>query len=115
MINWIWLVSVPLFDVDARWMYPKDKGQKYKKLAYNIQVCTDTESKLICGINVVQYPTDHFQIPELLDQAIQNLQMIPSIVSADTIYATISNFFYLKEHGISARIPTREQNSKLNQ
>ena len=56
-----------LFDVDARWMYPKDKAQKYKKLAYNIQVCTDTESKLICGINMVQYPTaDYFQIPELL-------------------------------------------------
>ena len=29
--------SLPLFDVDARWMHPKDKGQKYKKLAYNIQ------------------------------------------------------------------------------
>ena len=24
--------SVPLFDVDACWMYPKDKGQKYKKI-----------------------------------------------------------------------------------
>lgn len=105
--------SLPMFDVDARWMLPKDKGQKYKKLAYNVQVCTDTESKLICGINVVQFPTDHYQIPALLDQTIQNLQMKPSIVSADTIYATISNFFYLKQHGISARIPTREQNKKL--
>ena len=105
--------SLPLFDVDARWMKSKDKGQKYKKLAYNIQVCTDTESKLICGINVVQFPTDHYQIPALLDQTIQNLQMKPSIVSADTIYGTISNFFYLKELGISARIPTREQSKKI--
>lgn len=105
--------SLPLFDVDARWMKPKDKGQKYKKLAYNVQVCTDTESKLICGINVVQFPTDHYQIPALLDQTIQNLQIKPSIVSADTIYATISNFFYLKLQGISARIPTREQNKKF--
>ena len=62
--------SLPMFDVDARWMLPKDKGQKYKKLAYNVQVCTDTESKLICGINVVQFPTDHYQIPALLDQTI---------------------------------------------
>ena len=59
--------SLPLFDVDARWMKPKDKGQKYKKLAYNVQVCTDTESKLICGINVVQFPTDQYQIPALLE------------------------------------------------
>ena len=106
--------SLPLFDVDARWMKPKDKGQKYKKLAYNVQVCTDTESKLICGINVVQFPTDHYQIPALIDQTMKNLQMKPSIVSADTIYGTISNLFYLKQHGISARIPTREQSKKSN-
>lgn len=105
--------SLPLNDPDARWMKTKDKGQKYKKLAYNIQVSVDTESKLICGIKVVQYPTDHYQIPELLDQTIENLQMIPSIFSADTIYATISNLFYLKQHNISARIPTREQSKRL--
>ena len=69
--------SLPLFDVDARWMKSKDKGQKYKKLAYNVQICVDTESKLICGINVVQFPTDHYQIPALIDQTIQNLQMKP--------------------------------------
>lgn len=39
--------------------------------------------------------------------------MKPSIVSADTIYATISNLFYLKQQGISARIPTREQSKNI--
>ena len=39
--------------------------------------------------------------------------MKPSIVSADTIYATISNLFYLKQQGISARIPTREQSKNF--
>ena len=104
--------SIPLFDVDARLMKTKDKGQKYKKFAYNIQVCTDTESKLICGVNAVQYGTDHYQIPALLDQTIINLQMIPSIVSADNIYGTLSNLFYLKQHSISARIPTRKQSKE---
>ncbi len=92
--------SLPLFDVDARWIHPKDKGQKYEKLAYNVQVCTDTESKLICGINVVQYCTDHYQIPALLDQSMKNLQMKPSIVSADTIYGTISNIFLSEKNTI---------------
>ena len=71
--------SLPLHDVDARWMKTKDKGQKYKKLAYNVQICTDNTSKLICGINVVQYPSDHYQIPDLLKQTIENLQSIPKI------------------------------------
>lgn len=104
--------SIPLHDTDARWMYPKEKGSKYKKLAYNVQICTDTETKLICGINPVQFPTDHYQIPALMDQTIDNLQMTPSILSADNIYGTLSNLFYLKQHGISARIPTREQSKK---
>lgn len=104
--------SLPLHDVDARWMKTKDKGQKYKKLAYNVQICTDNTSKLICGINVVQYPSDHYQIPDLLKQTIENLQSIPKILCADTIYGTISNLLYLKKHGISARIPTRKQSKE---
>lgn len=105
--------SIPLHDVDARLMKVKDKGQKYKKWAYNIQVSTDTESKLICGINVVQYPTDHYQIPALLDQTIENLQLTPEIIIADNIYGTLGNLFYLKEHNISARIPTPRQSREM--
>ena len=105
--------SIPLYDVDARLMKVKDKGQKYKKWAYNIQVCTDTESKLICAINVVQYPTDHYQIPALLNQTIENLQLTPEIIIADNIYGTLGNLFYLKEHNISARIPTPRQSREI--
>ena len=104
--------SIALYDVDARLMKIKDKGQLYKKWAYNIQLAVDTESKLICGVNVVQNPTDHYQMPAILEQTINNLGIKPSIVSADNIYGTLSNLFYLKEQGISARIPTREQNKE---
>ena len=101
--------SIPLYDTDARLMKVKDKGQKYKKWAYNIQVAMDTDSKLICGINTVQYPTDHYQIPALIDQTIENIEVTPEIISADQIYGTLGNLFYLKEHNISARIPTGKQ------
>ena len=104
--------SISLHDPDARLMKTKDKGQKYEKFAYNVQVCTDTESKMICGINVVQYPTDHYQLPAVVDQSIENLQMIPSIVSADCIYGTLYNLFYLKQKGISVRIPTSRQSNE---
>ena len=107
--------SIPLWDVDAGWMKIKDKGQKYKKLTYNVQFCTDTKTKMICAINPVQYPTDHYQIPAIVDQAFRNLPIKPRMLSADTIYGTLSNFYYLKQHGISARIPTREQCKTLNE
>ena len=104
--------SISLHDPDARLMKTKDKGQKYKKFAYNIQVITDTKSKMICGILPVQYPSDHYQLPEIVEQGIENLQKIPAIISADTIYGTVSNLFYLKQKGISVRIPTSEQSNE---
>ena len=57
--------------------FGKDKGQKYPKFAYNIQLGTDTKSKLICGVNAVQNPTDHYQIPALMNQILVNLQLKP--------------------------------------
>ena len=104
--------SISLHDPDARLMKTKDKGQKYKKFSYNIQVITDTKSKMICGILPVQHPSDHYQLPEIIEQGIENLQKIPAIISADTIYGTVSNLFYLKQKGISVRIPTSEQSNE---
>ena len=55
--------------MNARLMKTKDKGQKYPKFSLNISIGgTDTKSKLICGVNAVQNPTDHYQIPALMNQ-----------------------------------------------
>ena len=103
-------VSLALNDHDARLMKIKDKGQKYPKFAYNIQLGTDTKSKLICGVNAVQNPTDHYQIPALMNQILVNLQLKPQKISADTIYSTLANLQYLEELDITALIPTKQQN-----
>ena len=103
-------VSLALNDHDARLMKIKDKGQKYPKFSYNVQLGTDTQSKLICGVNVVQNPTDHYQIPALMNQILTNLNCKPHMISADTIYLTLANLIYLDELGISALIPTSQQN-----
>lgn len=66
-------VSLALNDYGVRLMKTKDKGQKYPKFSFNIQLGTDTESKLICGVNAVQNPTDHYQIPALMNQILVNL------------------------------------------
>ena len=103
-------VSHALNDHDARLMKIKDKGQKYSKFSFNIQLGTDTKSKLICGVNAVQNPTDHYQIPALMNQVLVNLQIKPTKISADTIYSTLANLTYLKELGVTALIPTKQQN-----
>ena len=105
-------VSLALNDNDARLMKTKDKGQKYRKFSYNVQLGTDTKSKLICGANVVQNPTDHYQIPALMNQILVNLNTKPKKISADTIYLTLANIEYLDNLGINALIPTSQQNRK---
>ena len=104
--------SLALNDLDARLMKIKDKGQIYPKFSYNVQLGTDTESKLICGVNVVQNPTDHYQIPALMNQILSNLNLKPTKISADTIYLTLANLNYLDNLGITALIPTSQQNRK---
>ena len=105
-------VSLALNDHDARLMKIKDKGQKYPKFSFNIQLGTDTKSKLICGVNAVQNPTDHYQIPALMKQILANLQIKPQKISADTIYLILANLQYLEELNITALIPTSKQNRK---
>ena len=103
-------VSLALNDYDARLMKTKDNGQKYPKFSFNIQLGTDTKSKLICGVNAVQNPTDHYQIPALMNQILVNLQTKPTKISADTIYSTLANLNYLDSLGVTALIPTKQQN-----
>ena len=104
--------SLALNDHDARLMKTKDNGQKYPKFSLNIQLGTDTKSKLICGVNAVQNPTDHYQIPALMNQILTNLNTKPNKISADIIYLTLANLNYLENLGISALIPTSQQNRK---
>ena len=44
---------------------------------------------------------------------IQAIQITPEILSADNIYRTLGNLYYLKEHNISARIPTKRQSREM--
>ena len=104
--------SLALNNLDARLMKIKDKGQIYLKFSYKVQLGTDTESKLICGVNVVQNPTDHYQIPTLMNQILSNLNVKPTKISADKIYLTLANLNYLDNLGITALIPTSQQNRK---
>ena len=105
--------SIAINDWTARWMYNK---QGKAQLSFNIQSAVDSSTKLICGSNVSQNPTDHYEIPEIMEMVIENLEgHKPIKISADTIYRTIPNLTYLTENGIGFLIPTRKKGkSQIN-
>ena len=98
--------TVPVNDVEARWMQNKDGN---KQISYNVQTAVDTESKLICSVKVSQNPTDHYELPEIVEKAITNIGDEPDYISADTGYHNEVSFEYLKQRNIEALIPDRKQ------
>lgn len=58
--------SIGINDITAYWMYNK---QHRAQLSYNLQHGVDTKSILICEINVSQSPTDHYEIPVLMEKS----------------------------------------------
>lgn len=101
--------TVPVNDVEARWMQNKDGN---KQISHNIQTAVDTDSKLIYSVKVSQNPTDHYELPEIVESAILNTKKEPEYVSADTGYHTETSFEYLAEKNIKALIPDRQQTRK---
>jgi len=84
--------KIPTFDIDSQSMQTK-KG--HKEPSDNMQLATDTQSKLICTVHISQHPTDHHELPPTMDKAVENLPTKPHKVSADTIYKQESTLQYL--------------------
>ena len=98
--------KIPMNDIEARMM----KGKKGNFLvAYNVQSAVDYDTKLICALNVTQNPTDHYELPEIADKAINNIGKTPKHMSADTIYLNQISLSYFVNKGIDGLIPTRKQ------
>ncbi|WP_409198879.1 hypothetical protein ACA135_03315 [Methanobrevibacter acididurans] len=77
--------TVPVNDVEARWMQNK---QGLNEVAYNVESAVGTVSKLICAVKVSQKPTGHYELLEIVKNAINNINDEPEYVSADTGYHT---------------------------
>lgn len=60
--------TIPVNDIEARWM--KNKKGNFE-ISYNLQNAFDYDSKLICALNVVSNPTDHYELPNIADKAIK--------------------------------------------
>ena len=101
--------KIPMNDIEARMM----KGKKGNFLvAYNVQSAVDYDTKMICALHVTQSPTDHYQLPEVADKAINNIGKVPTYMSADTIYLNQISLSYFVNKGIDGLIPTRKQSKE---
>lgn len=101
--------TIPVNDIEARWMRNKDGNSQ---VSYNIQSSVDTTTKLICAINITQNPTDHDELPEIVEKTIENTKKEPKVVSADTGYHNPTSIEYLHEKNIQGAIPDRKQTHK---
>ena len=83
-------------------------------VTHNIQSAVDYDTKLICTLNITQNPTDHYQLPEVADKAINNIWKVQKHMSADTIYLNQIILTYFVNKGIDGLMPIRKQSKEKN-
>ena len=72
--------SVPVNDIDARWMYNK---KNKAELSYNLQTCVDCATHLILASYISQNPTDDYDLPIVCDLPMKNVGFKFENVMAD--------------------------------
>lgn len=101
--------TIAVNDYESRWMLNKNNETEP---SMNIQAAVDSESKLVCGLDITQEGTDHYQLPEIGSIALDYLPTKPEYISADTGYHTSASFNFLEENQIQGLIPSRTQTRK---
>ena len=98
--------SVPINDIDARWMYNK---KNKAELSYNLQTCVDCATHLILATYVSQNPTDDYDLPVVTDLAMKNVGFKFENLMADAGYSNELVIEYLKNNDIEGFIPNATQ------
>ena len=98
--------SVPLNDIEARWMYNK---KNKAELSYNLQTCVDCATHLILATYISQNPTDDYDLPIVTDMAMKNVGFKFENLLADAGYSNELVIKYLKKNEIEGFIPNATQ------
>jgi len=77
--------------------------------AYNGQLTVDTASGVIVAAELTRNETDNGQLPDQMEQVVENTGCRPDVVLADTGYSDEETFKWLAENGQEALIPPKEQ------
>ena len=86
--------SVPVNDIEARWMYNK---KNKAEISYNLQTCIDCATHLILATYVSQNPTDDYDLPIVTDLAMKNVGFKFENLLADAGYCNELVIDYLQK------------------
>ena len=98
--------SVPVNDIEARWMYNK---KNKAEISYNLQTCVDCATHLILATYVSQNPTDDYDLPIVTDLAMKNVGFKFKNLLADAGYCNELVIDYLQKNQIKGFIPNATQ------
>ncbi len=98
--------SVPVNDIEARWMYNK---KNKAEISYNLQTCVDCATHLILATYVSQNPTDDYDLPIVTDLAMKNVGFKFENLLADAGYCNELVIDYLQKNQIEGFIPNATQ------
>ena len=98
--------SVPVNDIEARWMYNK---KNKAEISYNLQTCVDCATHLILATYVSQNPTDDYDLPIVTDLAMKNVGFKFKNLLADAGYCNELVIDYLQKNQIDGFIPNATQ------
>lgn len=98
--------SVPVNDIEARWMYNK---KNKSELSYNLQTCVDCATHLILATYISQNPTDDYDLPIVTDLAMKNVGFKFENLLADAGYCNELVIDYLQKSEIEGFIPNATQ------
>ena len=97
-------------DPDARRMKMGDGGTRP---AFNVQVCTDVDTKLIVGIDVVNQGTDGGLAMPMLDQVEENYDRVPENLLVDGSDNSIADIEAAAEKEVAIYCPIRNEKKDL--
>ena len=98
--------SVPVNDIEARWMYNK---KNKAEISYNLQTCVDCATHLILATYISQNPTDDYDLPIVTDLAMKNVGFKFENLLADAGYCNELVIDYLQKNDIEGFIPNATQ------
>ena len=98
--------SVPVNDIEARWMYNK---KNKAEISYNLQTCVDCATHLILATYISQNPTDDYDLPIVTDLAMKNVGFKFENLLADAGYCNELVIDYLQKNNIEGFIPNATQ------
>lgn len=89
-------------DPEARVMHMADGGFRP---AYNVQIATDTESRVALGVLVTNCGTDKGQAPPMLDEIERNTGKLPKELLVDGGFVKLDDLTSVAERGVKVFAP----------